>query len=101
MVDKPAIQYVVEEAVKVGLHDVLMITGGRSKRALEDHFDRVPALEATLAEKGDTAKLEAIQSATNLGDIHYVRRVTRTAWATQSFVQSSMLAMSLRRSAGR
>ena len=73
VVDKPAIQYVVEEAVKVGLHDVLMITG-RSKRALEDHFDRVPALEATLAEKGDTAKLEAIQSATNLGDIHYVRQ---------------------------
>ena len=73
VVDKPAIQYVVEEAVGVGLNDILMITG-RNKRALEDHFDRVPALEATLAEKGDTAKLEAIQSATNLGDIHYVRQ---------------------------
>ena len=73
VVDKPAIQYVVEEAVNVGLHDVLMITG-RNKRALEDHFDRVPALEATLADKGDTAKLESIQAATNLGDIHYVRQ---------------------------
>lgn len=73
VVDKPAIQYVVEEAVKVGLHDILMITG-RNKRALEDHFDRVPALEATLAEKGDTGKLESVQSASNLGDIHYVRQ---------------------------
>jgi UTP--glucose-1-phosphate uridylyltransferase len=73
VVDKPAIQYVVEEAVKVGLSDVLMITG-RNKRALEDHFDRVPALEATLEAKGDTAKLESIQAASNLGDIHYVRQ---------------------------
>ncbi|WP_457974181.1 UTP--glucose-1-phosphate uridylyltransferase GalU [Arthrobacter sp. D1-17] len=73
VVDKPAIQYVVEEAVQVGLSDVLMITG-RNKRALEDHFDRVPALEATLEAKGDTAKLESIQAASNLGDIHYVRQ---------------------------
>ena len=51
VVDKPAIQYVVEEAVNVGLNDILMITG-RNKRALEDHFDRVPALEATLAGQG-------------------------------------------------
>ena len=48
VVDQPAIQYVVEEAVRAGLTDLLMITG-RQKRALEDHFDRVPALEATLA----------------------------------------------------
>ncbi|MFD5276658.1 UTP--glucose-1-phosphate uridylyltransferase GalU [Pseudarthrobacter sp. NPDC058362] len=73
VVDKPAIQYVVEEAVSVGLHDVLMITG-RSKRALEDHFDRVPSLESTLSDKGDTRKLEAVQAATKLGDIHYVRQ---------------------------
>ncbi|MBX7445274.1 MULTISPECIES: UTP--glucose-1-phosphate uridylyltransferase GalU [unclassified Arthrobacter] len=73
VVDKPAIQYVVEEAVNVGLNDVLMITG-RNKRALEDHFDRVPSLESMLAEKGDTAKLEAIQAASKLGDIHYVRQ---------------------------
>ncbi|HET7140293.1 MAG TPA: UTP--glucose-1-phosphate uridylyltransferase GalU [Arthrobacter sp.] len=73
VVDKPAIQYVVEEAVKVGLNDILMITG-RNKRALEDHFDRVPSLEDTLAAKGDLAKLESIQAASNLGDIHYVRQ---------------------------
>lgn len=73
VVDKPAIQYVVEEAVNVGLNDILMITG-RNKRALEDHFDRVPSLEDTLSAKGDTAKLESIQAASNLGDIHYVRQ---------------------------
>lgn len=73
VVDKPAIQYVVEEAVNVGLNDVLMITG-RNKRALEDHFDRVPSLESTLEGKGDTEKLASIQAASNLGDIHYVRQ---------------------------
>ena len=50
VVDKPAIQYVVEEAVAAGLHDVLFITG-RSKRALEDHFDDSPELEAELAKQ--------------------------------------------------
>lgn len=73
VVDKPAIQYVVAEAAKAGLSDVLMITG-RSKRALEDHFDRVPSLEKTLADKGDTKKLKLIQEATELGEIHYVRQ---------------------------
>lgn len=73
VVDKPAIQYVVAEAVKAGLNDVLMITG-RSKRALEDHFDRVPSLESTLEAKGDTRKLRLVQEATELGDIHYVRQ---------------------------
>src|SRR5260221_9166746 len=56
VVDKPAIQYVVEEAVRSGLEDVLMITG-RSKRPLEDHFDRAHELEHTLEVKGDTRKL--------------------------------------------
>lgn len=73
VVDEPAIQYVVEEAVKAGLTDLLMITG-RSKRALEDHFDRAPALERTLELKGDTARLEAVQYASDLGPIHYVRQ---------------------------
>jgi UTP--glucose-1-phosphate uridylyltransferase len=73
VVDKPAIQYVVEEAVGVGIDDILMITG-RNKRALEDHFDRVPSLEATLEAKGDSKKLAAIQESNNLGDIHYVRQ---------------------------
>lgn len=73
VVDEPAIQYVVAEASKAGLDDILMITG-RNKRAMEDHFDRAPNLEATLEAKGDTKKLEAVRHATQLGDIHYVRQ---------------------------
>lgn len=73
VVDKPAIQYVVAEAKAAGLKDLLMITG-RNKRALEDHFDRVPALERSLELKGDFGKLDKIQEATNLGNIHYVRQ---------------------------
>ncbi|GGR16806.1 UTP--glucose-1-phosphate uridylyltransferase [Agromyces mediolanus] len=73
VVDKPAIQYVVEEAVHAGLTDVLMITG-RNKNALENHFDRVAELEATLEAKGDTAKLEKVNESTELADMHYVRQ---------------------------
>jgi len=73
VVDKPAIQYVVEEAVHAGLTDVLMITG-RNKNALENHFDRVAELEATLEMKGDTAKLEKVNESTDLADMHYVRQ---------------------------
>jgi UTP--glucose-1-phosphate uridylyltransferase len=73
VVDRPAIQYVVEEAVKAGLDDILMITG-RSKRALEDHFDRAPGLERTLELKGDKQRLAAVQEASDLGPIHYVRQ---------------------------
>jgi len=73
VVDTPAIQFVVEEAVAAGLTDVLMITG-RSKRALEDHFDRVWELEATLEAKGDTDKLRKVQESTHMGDVHYVRQ---------------------------
>lgn len=73
VVDEPAIQYVVAEAADAGLDDILMITG-QNKRAMEDHFDRAPALEATLRDKGDTKKLDAVQYATGLGDIHYVRQ---------------------------
>lgn len=73
VVDKPAIQYVVEEAVNANLHDVLMVTG-RNKRPLEDHFDRVDGLESALKRKGDDAKLQAVQHASNLADIHYVRQ---------------------------
>jgi UTP--glucose-1-phosphate uridylyltransferase len=73
VVDRPAIQYVVEEAVKAGLDDILMITG-RSKRALEDHFDRAPGLERTLELKGDQQRLASVREASDLGPIHYVRQ---------------------------
>jgi len=73
VVDKPAIQYVVEESVAAGLHDVLMITG-RNKNALENHFDRMTELEAILEKKGDQSRLEKVNHATKLADIHYVRQ---------------------------
>lgn len=73
VVDKPAIQYVVEEAVNAGLTDLLMITG-RNKNALENHFDRATELEATLEKKGDSKKLTAVRHSTHLADMHYVRQ---------------------------
>lgn len=73
VVDRPAIQYVVEEAVRAGLDDVLMITG-RNKRALEDHFDRVPGLEQQLSDQGKDALLKSVEDSNDLGEIHYVRQ---------------------------
>ncbi len=73
VVDKPAIQYVVEEAVAAGLDDVLFITG-RSKRPLEDHFDRNLELEQVLRDKGDDARLAMVTESTDLARIHYVRQ---------------------------
>ena len=73
VVDKPAIQYVVEEAVSAGLHDVLMITG-RNKRPLEDHFDRNYELEEALFKKGDQARLAKVQESSDLATMHYVRQ---------------------------
>jgi UTP--glucose-1-phosphate uridylyltransferase len=73
VVDKPAIQYVVEEAVTAGLSDVLMITG-RNKRSLEDHFDRASELEAALEAKGDSLRLARVQKSNVLAEIHYTRQ---------------------------
>ncbi|GAA0916125.1 UTP--glucose-1-phosphate uridylyltransferase GalU [Streptomyces thermoalcalitolerans] len=73
VVDKPAIQYVVEEAVAAGLDDVLMVTG-RNKRPLEDHFDRNYELESALEKKGDGDRLAKVQESTDLATIHYVRQ---------------------------
>jgi len=73
VVDKPAIQYVVEEAVHAGLNDVLMVTG-RNKNALENHFDRMTELEATLERKGDTDRLKKVEFSNDLADMHYVRQ---------------------------
>lgn len=73
VVDKPAIQYVVEEAVAAGLVDVLFVTG-RSKRPLEDHFDRNLELEQVLQEKGDIDRLRQVRESSDLARIHYVRQ---------------------------
>ena len=73
IVDKPVIQYVVEEAVASGLSDLLMITG-RNKNTLENHFDRVAELEQVLSQKGDEKKLFSVQASNQLADIHYTRQ---------------------------
>jgi UTP--glucose-1-phosphate uridylyltransferase len=73
VVDKPAIQYVVEEAVTAGLDDVLMVTG-RGKRALEDHFDHAVELERQLAASGKEDVLAAVRAVTQLASFHYVRQ---------------------------
>ncbi|MFM1864530.1 MAG: hypothetical protein RL677_310 [Actinomycetota bacterium] len=75
VVDKPAIQYVVEEAVAAGLLDLLFVTG-RTKRALEDHFDDNPELEAALGNKDKTNLLEAVRHPAGLAAVHYVRQGT-------------------------
>ena len=73
VVDKPAIQYVVEEAVEAGLDDILLVTG-RNKRALEDHFDRAYELEEALAAKGNERGLAAVRLSAELATVHYVRQ---------------------------
>src|SRR6202035_858140 len=73
VIDKPAIQYVVEEAVAAGLDDVLLVTG-RSKRSIEDHFDRNYELEEALAAKDDTERLAQVRESSELATIHYVRQ---------------------------
>lgn len=73
IVDKPAIQYVVEEAVAAGLDDVLVITG-RNKGNLSNHFDSVPELERTLERKGDTNKLRKVHESSELAEIHFLRQ---------------------------
>jgi UTP--glucose-1-phosphate uridylyltransferase len=73
LVDKPAIQYVVEEAVRAGLRDILIITG-RGKRSLEDHFDRSFELEHYLEVGGKFDQLKEVRAIAEMADIHYVRQ---------------------------
>ncbi|MGH9243781.1 MAG: UTP--glucose-1-phosphate uridylyltransferase GalU [Acidimicrobiales bacterium] len=73
VVDKPAIQYVIEEAVRAGIDDILIITG-RGKRSVEDHFDRNVELELELEQRGKRDELEAVRALNDLADIHYVRQ---------------------------
>jgi UTP--glucose-1-phosphate uridylyltransferase len=73
VVDKPAIQYVVEEAVTAGLDDVLLITG-RGKGSIEDHFDRAYELEEALAAKDDADRLAQVRESSDLAHVHYVRQ---------------------------
>ena len=73
IIDKPAIQYIVEEAVASGIEDILIITG-RNKRSIEDHFDRSIELELALEEKEDVGLLNLVRNISNLANIHYIRQ---------------------------
>jgi UTP--glucose-1-phosphate uridylyltransferase len=73
IVDKPAIQYIVEEAIESGIEDIIIVTG-RNKRAIEDHFDKSVELEMMLEEKGNLELLKIVQSVSNLADVHYIRQ---------------------------
>src|SRR4030095_3180984 len=73
VVDRPALQYIVEEAARAGLPEVLMVTG-RNKAAIEDFFDRHPELETALEKKGDADRLAAVHASTDVAQVHFVRQ---------------------------
>ncbi|MGC7873145.1 UTP--glucose-1-phosphate uridylyltransferase GalU [Desulfosporosinus sp. SYSU MS00001] len=73
IVDKPAIQYIVEEAVQSGIESILIVTG-RNKKSIEDHFDKSVELEQTLKDKGKTDVLNELQRINELANIHYIRQ---------------------------
>lgn len=90
IVDKPTIQYIVEEAVASGIEDILIISG-RGKRAIEDHFDKSFELEETLDQKGKFTELEVIRSISNLANIHYIRQkepkgLGHAVWCARKFI---------------
>lgn len=73
IVDKPTIQYIVEEAINAGIEDIIIVTG-RNKRSIEDHFDRSIELEMELENKGQTELLELARAVSNIANIHYIRQ---------------------------
>ncbi|MCJ0921925.1 UTP--glucose-1-phosphate uridylyltransferase GalU [Mammaliicoccus sciuri] len=73
ILDKPTIQYIVEEAARAGIEDIIIVTG-KHKRAIEDHFDIQKELETTLYEKGKLELLDKVQYSTELANIFYVRQ---------------------------
>ncbi|MCU9589591.1 UTP--glucose-1-phosphate uridylyltransferase GalU [Bacillus velezensis] len=99
IVDKPTIQYIIEEAVEAGIEDIIIVTG-KSKRAIEDHFDYSPELERNLEEKGKTELLEKVRKASNLADIHYIRQkepkgLGHAVWCARNFIGDEPFAVLL------
>ena len=72
IVDKPTLQYIIEEAIESGIEEILIVTG-RSKKSIEDHFDRSVELELELEKKGKTEMLKMVQDISNMVNIHYIR----------------------------
>lgn len=73
IVDKPTLQYIIEEAIASGIEEILIVTG-RNKKCIEDHFDRSVELELELEKKGKSAMLEMVQDISNMVNIHYIRQ---------------------------
>lgn len=99
LIDKPVIQFVVEEIVGAGLEDILIVTG-RNKNALENHFDRAVELEQSLNDRAADKKLKAVFKSTNLANIHYVRQkdplgLGHATLRAKSFIGNSPFALLL------
>ncbi|MCH6269419.1 UTP--glucose-1-phosphate uridylyltransferase GalU [Neobacillus citreus] len=99
IVDKPTIQYIVEEAVAAGIEDIIIVTG-KGKRSIEDHFDVAPELERNLVEKGNFDLLEKVQYSSNLVDIHYIRQkepkgLGHAVWCARNFIGNEPFAVLL------
>ncbi|MCA0150338.1 UTP--glucose-1-phosphate uridylyltransferase GalU [Rossellomorea vietnamensis] len=99
IVDKPTIQYIIEEAVNSGIEDILIVTG-RGKRAIEDHFDKSLELEEMLAMKEKYDELEQIKQISNLADIHYIRQkepkgLGHAIWCARKFIGDDPFAVLL------
>lgn len=99
IVDKPTIQYIVEEAIESGIEDIIIVTG-KGKRAIEDHFDHAFELEQTLLEKEKFELLEKVQASTNLVDIHYIRQkeprgLGHAVWCARNFIGDEPFAVLL------
>lgn len=98
IVDKPTIQYIVEEAVESGIEDIIIVTG-KTKRAIEDHFDNSFELEQNLLEKGKLELLEEVQKSSKV-DIHYIRQkepkgLGHAVWSARKFIGNEPFAVLL------
>ncbi|MCP8967679.1 UTP--glucose-1-phosphate uridylyltransferase GalU [Ectobacillus ponti] len=99
IVDKPTIQYIVEEAIESGIEDIIIVTG-KGKRAIEDHFDHAFELEQNLLEKGKYDLLEKVQAASKMADIHYIRQkeplgLGHAVWCARNFIGDEPFAVLL------
>ncbi|PTY76528.1 UTP--glucose-1-phosphate uridylyltransferase [Heyndrickxia sporothermodurans] len=99
IVDKPTIQFIVEEAVASGIEDIIIVTG-KGKRAIEDHFDNAPELEQNLKEKGKLELLETVQYSSKLANIHYIRQkepkgLGHAVWCARNFIGDEPFAVLL------
>lgn len=99
IVDKPTIEYIVEEAVNSGIEDIIIVTG-KGKRAIEDHFDRAFELEQNLLEKDKFDLLERVQKSSKMVDIHYIRQkeargLGHAIWCARKFIGNEPFAVLL------